>query len=73
MDFTVDIQKGEKCFIARVPELGVTTQGKTREEAKANLREAVQLHLESLVNYMIDRGNVRFSKGRVVPLNKENV
>jgi len=34
MELTVKIYKGEKYFIARVPELGVTTQGKTREEAK---------------------------------------
>ena len=60
MDLTVDISKGEKYFIARIPELGVTTQGKTVEEAKENLKEAVQLHLESLIEYMIEHGNVKF-------------
>jgi predicted RNase H-like HicB family nuclease len=34
MKFTVKIFKGDKYYVARVPELGVTTQGKTKEEAK---------------------------------------
>lgn len=70
MKLTVRIYKGEKYYIARVPELGVTTQGKTREEAKKNLREAVQLHLESLIDYMIERGNVRLEKGHIIPIKR---
>jgi len=66
MELTIKIIKGEKYFIARIPELGITTQGKTREEAKKNLKEAVQLHLESLIEYMIERGNVKFVDNRVV-------
>jgi predicted RNase H-like HicB family nuclease len=66
MRLTVRIYKGEKYYIARVPELGVTTQGKTRKEAKKNLRQAVQLHLESLIN-LIKRGNVRIEKGHLLP------
>ena len=69
MELTVNIHKGEKYFIARVPELGVTTQGKTREEAKKNLKEAVQLHLESLIEYMIERGNVKFTDKKISPNN----
>lgn len=68
MKLTVSIHKGEKYFIARVPELGVTTQGKTREEAKKNLKEAVHLHLESLIEYMIERGNVTFKDNRIISL-----
>ncbi len=70
MKITVKIYKGEKYFIARVPELGITTQGKTREEAKKNLKEAVQLHLKSLIEYMVDRGNVKFEGNRVVSIEK---
>ncbi len=70
MKLTVEIHKGEKFFVARIHELGVTTQGKTREEAKKNLKEAVQLHLESLVEYMIDRGDVKFENNRIVPSRK---
>lgn len=66
MELTVKITKGEKYFIARVPELGVTTQGKTIEEAKENLKEAVQLHLESVIGYMIEKGNVKLENNRIV-------
>ncbi len=48
MKFSVRIFKGAKYDVARVPELGITTQGKTREEAKKNLREAIQVSLEAM-------------------------
>ena len=66
MELTIDISKGEKYFIARVPELGVTTQGKTIEEAKENLKEAVHLHLESVIEYMIEKGNVRLENNKII-------
>ena len=66
MQLTAVIKKGEKYFIARCPELGVTTQGKTRKEARENLKEAVQLHLESMVQYMIDHGKVRIERGKII-------
>jgi len=53
MKLTVKIFKGDKFYVARVPELGVTTQGKTKEEAKRNLREALQLHFEAMAEYAI--------------------
>ena len=40
------IRKGEKYFIAECHEIPVATQGKTPDEAVANLKEAVALHLE---------------------------
>lgn len=43
---TVVINKEGKWFVARSVELGVTTQGKTIEDAQKNLREAVELYLE---------------------------
>ncbi len=67
MKFTVKIFNGDKYYIARVPELGVTTQGKTKEEAKRNLREALQLHLEALTEYAIEHGKVRIEKAKLVP------
>jgi len=70
MKLTFDLYKGEKFFIARIPELGVTTQGKTKKEAKDNLKEAVQLHLESMVSYMVEKGNVKFRNNRIVTLKK---
>jgi predicted RNase H-like HicB family nuclease len=66
MKFSVEIIKGTKYFVARVPELGVTTQGKTREEAKKNLREAIQVHLEAMADYAIEHGNVSIDEGQLV-------
>ena len=40
------IRKGEKYYIAECHEIPVVTQGKTLDEAVANLKEAVALHLE---------------------------
>ncbi len=40
------IKKGEKYYIAECLEIPVVTQGKTLDEAVANLKEAVALHLE---------------------------
>jgi predicted RNase H-like HicB family nuclease len=37
-------------------ELGVATHGKTREEAKRNLREALLLHFEAMAEYAIQHG-----------------
>jgi len=45
---TVIISKEGKWFVARSVELGVTTQGRTLEEAKKNLREAMGLYLEDM-------------------------
>ena len=66
MKLSIKIWKGEKYYIARCPELGVTTQGKTIGEAKKNLKEATELHLESIVDYMIEHGSVRFEKGKIM-------
>ena len=41
------ITKEEKWYVARCVELGGVSQGKTIEEAKASLKEAVELYLES--------------------------
>ncbi len=40
-------QKEDKFYIARCPELGVTSQGESLEEAQANIKEAVELYIES--------------------------
>ncbi len=45
--FLVSIIKEDKFFIARCPELGVTSQGETIEEAQANIKEAIELYIES--------------------------
>ena len=47
MRFTAVIVKEEKWYVAHCIELGVVSQGKTIEEAQKNLREAVELYIES--------------------------
>ena len=66
MKFSVRIYKGDKYYIARVPELGVTTQGRTKKEAKANLREALQVHLEAMAEYAIEYGKVKIENAQLV-------
>ncbi len=41
--FLVSIIKEEKFFVARCPELGVTSQGESLEEAQANIKGAIEL------------------------------
>ncbi len=41
-DFTAIISKEERWYVARCPELDITSQGKTIESAKANLIEAIE-------------------------------
>jgi predicted RNase H-like HicB family nuclease len=45
--FTAFITREEKWYVAHCIELGVVSQGKSVEEAQVNLREAVELYLES--------------------------
>ena len=50
MKFKVLIEKGEDgYYVATVPALpGCISQGKTESEAKENIKEAIELHLEAL-------------------------
>ena len=45
--FTAVITKEEKWYVGHCVELGVVSQGKSIEEAQTNLREAVELYMES--------------------------
>ncbi len=45
--FTAVIVKEENWYVAHCIELNVVSQGKTIEEAQANLKEAVELYIES--------------------------
>jgi predicted RNase H-like HicB family nuclease len=44
--FTAILEKEEDQYVALCPELDIASQGATVEEAKANLKEAVELFLE---------------------------
>jgi predicted RNase H-like HicB family nuclease len=45
--FLVSIIQEGKFFVARCPELGVTSQGESLAEAQKNLKEAIELYIES--------------------------
>ena len=45
--FTAVINKEDDWYVAHCVELGVVSQGKTIEEAQSNLKEAVELYIES--------------------------
>jgi len=45
--FTAVITKEERWYVAHCIELGVVSQGKTIEDAQANLKDAVELYTES--------------------------
>jgi predicted RNase H-like HicB family nuclease len=44
----VHMYKGEEYYVAECMDLPVVTQGKTLDELVANLKEALELHLEDL-------------------------
>lgn len=46
--FTVAIQKDHDWFVAKCLENSVASQGKTMDEATANLREALALYYEDI-------------------------
>ncbi|RJS74713.1 type II toxin-antitoxin system HicB family antitoxin [Candidatus Bathyarchaeota archaeon] len=43
----VKVYKGEKYYVAECLDLPVVSQGKTLDEVVANIKEAIELHLES--------------------------
>lgn len=45
--YTAVITREDDWFVARCVELGVVSQGKSIAEAQANLKEAVELYIES--------------------------
>ena len=45
--YTAVVYPEDDGFVSWCPELDVASQGDTKEEARANLREAVQLFLET--------------------------
>ncbi len=45
--FSALITKEYEWYVARCPELGATSQGKDVESARTNLREAIELYLET--------------------------
>ncbi|HIH37311.1 type II toxin-antitoxin system HicB family antitoxin [Candidatus Woesearchaeota archaeon] len=44
--YTAVIRREEDMFVATCPEIGTASQGKSVDEAVANLKEATELYLE---------------------------
>lgn len=44
--FTAVIHREENMYVAKCPEVGTVSQGRTIEEAVSNLKEATELYLE---------------------------
>jgi predicted RNase H-like HicB family nuclease len=51
--FTAVIRQEEDLFVADCPEVGTVSQGKSVEEAIANLKEATELHLEEVPHHKV--------------------
>lgn len=68
MKLTAVIIKEESWYVSHCVELGVVSQGKTIEEAQANLKEAVELYIESFGTQDIpeSKGEVLFYPLEVV-------
>jgi predicted RNase H-like HicB family nuclease len=54
---TAVITRENKWYVAHCVELGVVSQGKSIEKAQANLKEAVELYLESFGTDDLPDGN----------------
>jgi predicted RNase H-like HicB family nuclease len=55
LKFTITYRKEGRWYVAYCPDLGVTSQGKTLEEAQANIQEAVELYLEDTPKEDLER------------------
>jgi len=48
LNVTIEVWHKSKWYIAKCPELDFVSQGKTREEAKSNLLEVIQIQFEEM-------------------------
>ena len=55
LKFTVIYHKEKQWYVAYCPDLGVTSQGATLEEAQDNIQEAVELYLEDAPKEELER------------------
>jgi len=48
LDFTIELWKKGRWYVARSPELAFISQGGTREEARKNLEEVIRIQFEEM-------------------------
>lgn len=46
-NFTAIIEREDSAYVSLCPELGIASQGNTVDQAKENLREAIELFLDT--------------------------
>jgi len=62
LNITIEVWNKGNWYVAKCPELDFISQGKTREEAKSNLLEVIQIQFEemsqtdALVEYLAECG-----------------
>jgi len=49
MNITIELWQGENGFVAKCPELELAAPGKTREEARENLLEIMEIRFQEMV------------------------
>jgi len=75
INITIEVWQKGKWFIAKCPELDFISQGKTREEAKNNLLEVIQIQFEemsqigTLDEYLTECGYEK-QKNKIIPKTK---
>jgi len=71
LNITIEVWQKKSWFIAKCPELDFISQGKTRDEAKKNLLEVIQIQFEemtemdSLDEYLTECGYEKQNEGFV--------
>lgn len=50
LNVTIEVWEKEKWFVARCPELDFVSQGKTRDEARNNLLEVMEIQFEEMAD-----------------------
>ena len=50
LDITIEIWQKENYFIAKCPELDFISQGRTRDEARQNLLEVIEIQFEEMAD-----------------------
>ena len=59
--FTAIIEREDGAYVALCPELDIASQGKTVEEARLNLKEALELFFESASPVEVDHSSIAFA------------
>jgi len=71
--YSLVIEKEESWFVAHCVELGITSQGKSIEDARNNIQEAIELYIESFSgdkdDLVYDNEKYFFNLSLEVPVN----